>query len=99
MINVTERARQELKKLLVNSVDMPQACLRLIDRGQGKLGLDLDIEMQSDKLVECDGSTVLVVEHGLAISLKGVTLDVEDSAKGSDIVVCYESENVVNAKN
>jgi len=89
MINVTEQAKQALKRILTAHMDMPQGRLRLMDRGQGKLGLGIDIEMPDDKLVEYDGSTILVVEHGLAANLKGVTLDVEDSAKGSELVIHY----------
>lgn len=91
MIEVTERASQELKRILYSNVDMPQARLRLMDRGQGHLGLGIDIETPGDKLVERDGSTVLVVEQGLASSLKGVILDVDDTLEGPELVIGYES--------
>ena len=68
---------------------MPQGCLRLMDRGHGKLGLDLDIEMPNDERVEYDGSTVLVVERGLAERLNGVTLDIGNSLEGSKFVIIY----------
>ena len=48
MVNVTERAKQELKTLLSKKVDWPQACLRLMDRGEGILGLGIDIEQPGD---------------------------------------------------
>lgn len=99
MITVTERARQELKKILTTSVDMPQSRLRLLDRGQGNLGLGIDIEMPSDVLVDYDGSTVMVIEHGLATSLKGVTLDVDGTEEESEIVVYYNVENMVTSQN
>ena len=89
MINITERAKQALKRILVANIDLSQGRLRLMDRGQGKLGLGVDIEMPGDKLVKYDGSTVLVVERGLAANLKGVTLDVEDSGNGSKLVIDY----------
>ncbi len=90
MINITERAKQALKRILTAQLDLSQGRLRLMDRGQGKLGLGVDIEMPGDELVKYDGSTVLVVERGLAANLKGVTLDVEDSVKGSELVISYE---------
>lgn len=90
MIEVTEQAKQELKKILNTHVDLPEGRLRLMDRGQGKLGLGIDIEMPDDELVKCDGSTILVIERGLAANLKGVTLDVEDSVKGSELVISYK---------
>ncbi len=89
MINVTERARQELKRLLDVYTDMPQGRLRLMDRGQGDLGLGLDIEMPDDEFVQHDGSTVLVVERRLAESVQGIILDVEDNAEGAELVIGY----------
>ena len=90
MINVTERAKKALKKLLTANVDLPEGRLRLMDRGQGKLGLGIDIEIPGDELVKYNGSTILVVEQGLVANLKGVTLDVEDSVEGSKLVIDYE---------
>ena len=90
MINITARAKQALQKLLTANVDLAEGRLRLMDRGQGNLGLGVDIEMPGDELVEYDGSTVLVVERVLATNLKGVTLDVEDSVEGSKLVLDYE---------
>ena len=89
MINVTERAREELGKLLTTYTDMPQGRLRLMDRGHGELGLGIDIEMPGDELVEYDGSTVLVIERPLAKSLKGVILDAKDSIEGFELVIGY----------
>lgn len=93
MVNVTERARQELKRILTVNVDMPQARLRLIDRGQGKLGLGIDVEMPGDKVVEYDGSTVLVIEPSFASSLAGVTIDVDNTPNGVELVVSGDSES------
>ena len=90
MINITARAKQALHKLLTTNVDLPEGRLRLVDRGQGKLGLGVDIEMPGDELVEYNGSTILVVERVLAANLEGVTLDVEDSAEGSNLVLDYK---------
>jgi len=90
MINITKRAKKALKKILAASVDLSQGRLRLMDRGQGKLGLGIDIEMPGDELVKHDGLTILVIERGLATNLKGVTLDVEDDGNGSKLVIDYE---------
>ncbi|MFC1939610.1 hypothetical protein ACFLXO_02865 [Chloroflexota bacterium] len=91
MVNVTKRARQELKRILTVAVDMPQARLRLIDRGQGKLGLGIDVEMPGDKLIDHDGLTVLVIEPEFASSLKGVTIDVDNTSDGVELVVLDDS--------
>ena len=87
MINITKRAKQELRKLLAKKVDWPGARLRLMDRGQGKLGLGIDIEAPGDHIVEHEGIKVLVVEPELATSLKGVTLDIDDTTKGTELVI------------
>ena len=87
MIDVTERARQELRRILSEKVDMPQARLRLIAKRQGNLGLGIDIEAQGDQVVEYEGSKVLIIEPGLATSLKGVTLDIEDTPEGPELVI------------
>lgn len=91
MIDVTKRARQELKRILSETVDMPQARLRIMDRGQGRLGLGLDIEAPGDQAVEYEGLKVLIVEPGLAANLKGVTLDVDDTSDGPTLVISEKS--------
>ena len=88
MVNVTDRTKQELRRLLFNTVDMPQARLRVIDRGQEVLGLGIDIEGPNDEVLEYDGSVVLIVECGLATRLKGVTIDVDDTDKGPELIIC-----------
>ena len=91
MINVTEQAKQELKRLLTSSVDWPGARLRLVNRGQGRLGLGIDIEAPDDRVVEYEGAKLLLVEPELASNLKRVTLDVDDTPDGVELVICVES--------
>lgn len=88
MIGVTARAKKELKKILAAKVDMPQAGLRLVNRGQSELGLGVDIELPGDQVVKYDGLKVLLVEHRLAKRLKGVTLDIDDTPDGPQLVFC-----------
>lgn len=87
MINVTDKAKRTLKRILADSVDWPGARLRLIDRGQGQLGLGVDIEAEGDKVVHYDGLIVLIVAPDLAANLKQVTLDAEDTADGSELII------------
>ncbi|MFC2051937.1 hypothetical protein ACFLT4_04335 [Chloroflexota bacterium] len=91
MVNVTERAKQELKRLLSQKVDWPEACLRIMDRGQGIIGLGIDIEVPGDQIVEYDGKRVLICEPVLATSLRGVTVDVDDTPEGAELVICEKS--------
>ena len=87
MINVTEKAKQELRKLLSKKVNWPGARFRLMDRGQGKLGLGIDLEAQGDQAMEYEGVKVLIVEPELASKLKEVTLDVDDTPNGPELVI------------
>ena len=87
MIAVTERAKEELKKMLSDKVDNLQAGLRLNPSSAGHFGLSIDVEMPGDQVVEHEGSKVLLVEQGLASSLEGITLDVEDTPQGPQLGV------------
>jgi Fe-S cluster assembly iron-binding protein IscA len=91
MINITERAKQELSKLLSKKVDWPGARLRLMDRSLGKLGLGIDMEAPGDHVVEYEGVKVLVVEPELARNLHGITLDVDDTPEGAQLVISESS--------
>jgi Fe-S cluster assembly iron-binding protein IscA len=92
MIGVTERAKQELRKMLAANTDESEACLRLISNEQGQLGLAIDTERQGDQVVEHDDLKVLVVENDLADSLQGITMDVQDSPEdeGARLVLSQE---------
>jgi Fe-S cluster assembly iron-binding protein IscA len=87
MVHVTERARQELKQLLAAKVDWPGARLRLIDRGCGVLGLGVDIASPEDEVVEYDGEAIMVFGPELASSLQMITLDVDDTPDGPELVI------------
>ena len=91
MIDVTDRARQELKKILSSNVDNSYARLRLIDRGEGSLGLGIDIESPGDEVVEHEGEGLLLVEYELASSLDGITIDIDDTAEGPQLVTYEKS--------
>ena len=90
MIEVTEKAKQELKKMLSEKMDNPLALLRLTQSHKG-LGLILDVEMPGDKVVEHENAKILAVEQKLADSLQNVTLDVEDTSEGPELVIVKES--------
>jgi Fe-S cluster assembly iron-binding protein IscA len=87
MIGVTDRAKQLLKNTLSENVDTPQAGIRLVARGEGQIGLGIDVENPGDQVVEFEGSKVLIVEKNLAEALTGITLDVEDTEEGAKLVL------------
>ncbi|UCG54838.1 MAG: hypothetical protein JSV32_01065 [Dehalococcoidia bacterium] len=87
MLSVTEGACRELKRMLSEKVDWPGARLRLLDRGQGILGLGIDIELSGDQVVEYEGTKVLIIEPELATKLKGITLDIDDTQAGAELVI------------
>ncbi len=90
MINVTERAKQELKRLHDSYVDWPGGCLRLMERGEGQLGLGIDLEEPGDKIVEYEGIRLLTIEPGLATNIRRITLDVNDTPEGAELVLGEE---------
>lgn len=88
MIEITDQAKVELKKLLLAKVDWPGARLRLLDRGGGRLGLGIDIESESDRVVEYEGDVLMVIEDELASQLDGIAIDVDDTEEGTELVIC-----------
>ena len=86
MVDVTDSARRELKRILSSNVDNSYALLRLIDRGEGSLGLGIDIKSPGDEVIEHDGEELLLVECELAYNLKGVTIDIDDTTEGPQLV-------------
>ena len=92
MIEVSERAKQELKKILMDHVDNPQAGLRLTASEPGQFGLGLDVEMPGDQVVEHEGSKVLLVTKELAASLQGIQMDVQETPQGPKIVLLEQPD-------
>lgn len=88
MIEISDQAKAELKKLLLSRVDWPGARLRLLDRGGGRLGLGIDIESESDRVVEYEGDVLMVVEDELAARIDGIAIDVDSTEEGVGLVIC-----------
>jgi Fe-S cluster assembly iron-binding protein IscA len=87
MITVTEGACRELKRMLFEKVDWPGARLRIVDRGQGDIGLGIDIEAPNDHVVEYKGTRVLIIEPELAANLTGITLDIDEKPAGAELIL------------
>ena len=87
MIEVTDRAKAELKNILTSHVDYPLACLRITTNEQGQIGLSIDVEMPGDEVVEYQGSKLLVIKQEIASELEDVIIDVEDKDDGKQLVI------------
>jgi Fe-S cluster assembly iron-binding protein IscA len=90
MLTVTEDAKQYLKDTLLAHTDDTEMGLRLVLESAGRLGLVLDREGVGDQIVEHEGAKVLLVEPELAPVVDGITLDVQDTANGTKLVVTKE---------
>ncbi len=90
MIYVTNEAKQELKNLLPAGRGMPEAYLRVIDRGQGKLELDTDKMSPDDQVVEYDGAVILIAEPRFASDNDNISLDAYATSDGHRLVISEE---------
>ena len=87
MINVTESAKEELKRIASQVVDQPESTLRLVADGQGQIGLVADSEREGDQVIEHKGETLLVVDSQLSAALDGVGMDYQDAGDGPRLVL------------
>ena len=86
MLDVTEGAKQELKRLLVARTEDPDISLRL-EGEPGQFRIKLDSEVPGDQVLESDGAKILLAEPALALLFEEATLDVRDTPDGPKLVV------------
>lgn len=88
LVQVTERAAEEIKKLLANEPD--KSGLRLEVRGGGcsgmSYGLSFDNQQEKDNTVEIHGVKVFV-DPKSAVYLKGTQLDFEGGLGGKGFTI------------
>lgn len=86
MIKVTDSAKEELKRILERSSLEAGKYLRLATPpvwvGEGDFGVVVDAEGDGDKIVDFQGSKVLLVDAGLAEGLGDAVLDYKDFPDG-----------------
>ena len=87
MVNVTERARQQLKTLLTTSGGDPSVGLRLEQTRTGELAIFPDRERADDQVVEHQGTALLLVGQDLAPLVDDTTIDCEDTGPATRIVI------------
>jgi Fe-S cluster assembly iron-binding protein IscA len=87
VITVTERAKEELKDVLIAAEAGPDEGLRLMPTSDGTFELMLDTEMSGDLVVEYEGYKVLLIGLEYFKFLNGKTLDCSDTDVGAVLFV------------
>ena len=87
MVNVTDSAKKELKRILDTRELDPGRYLRLttppVWDGDGDFGIVIDEEGYQDHVVHFEGLTLLLVESSLAEQLSKAVLDFKELPDGS----------------
>ncbi|MBI2855803.1 MAG: hypothetical protein HYX93_03030 [Chloroflexi bacterium] len=87
MVNVTDRAKEELKRILEQRNLEPGKCLRLatppVWKGEGDFGIVIDEERDGDSVVSFQGFKVLLVDSGIAQEVPTGVLDFKESPEGA----------------
>ena len=87
MITVTERAKEELKTILITSEANSEQGFRVLPMPDGKFMLKLDTELSGDQVVEHEGYKVLLVGIEYYRTLNGKTVDCQDTEHGRVLFV------------
>lgn len=88
MLEVTERAKEELKKILIEqNVHDPEAAMRLVIDPSGEFRFCIDIEFPEDQVSNYKGSPILRLTPEVANRLEGQILDINDFPDGPDFVL------------
>lgn len=75
MVQITERASAELRRLLTNNFARPQQGVRLRLNGAGDLAMTIDVPHSGDSIIRRDNLPVLIVDARLATRLAQRVLD------------------------
>ena len=75
MVQLTERASAELRRLLSNHFARPQQGVRLRLDQTGDLGMTIDVPHSGDSIIRRDNVPVLIVDGRLALRLAMRVLD------------------------
>ena len=75
MVQITERASTELRRLLTNNFARPQQGVRLRLNDAGDLAMTIDVPHSGDSIVRRDNLPVLIVDGRLAARLAQRVLD------------------------
>lgn len=87
MVEVTERAKDELQGILNANTSDPEMRLRLVSSQEGGLSLMLDGERTGDQIVAHGEQNILLVDSDVATMVGEVTLDCLDAEEGKRLVL------------
>jgi len=78
MVQITERAGTELRRLLAEHLARPQQGIRLRLNQEGGLAMAIDVPHNGDSVIRRDNAPVLIVDGRLAATLAQRVLDFPD---------------------
>jgi len=87
MLTVTEKAKQELKKMLLNRSEDTNKALRIEFKEPAQVGLVVDEEKEGDQVIQLGDMNILLIGEDVAQIFDGVVLDVREDQNGSKLVV------------
>ena len=92
MLHVTERARAKLKEILTTEILTTEivdqsVALRLGKTASGEIGVFADRERPDDRVVEYEGTAVLLIGREIAENVEGTTIDYEEGDPGPGLVI------------
>ena len=82
MVQITERATAELRRLLTNNFARPQQGVRLRLGEGGDLAMTIDIPHSGDSIIRRDNLPVLIVDGRLSTRLAQRVLDFPSASGG-----------------
>ena len=82
MVQITERAAAELRRLLIDNFARPQQGVRLRLNQAGALAMTIDVPHSGDSIIRRDNLPVLIVDGRLATRLALRVLDFPTRSAG-----------------
>jgi hypothetical protein len=93
VVNVTERAKHQLKWLAGTKLGRPDTAPRLVLSGAGVFRLIADGESDGDQRVEHEGRVILLIGRELGRPLAGSTLDWDETPHNARLVIKRQARN------
>lgn len=87
MLTVTEKAKQELKKMLLARSEDTNKALRIKFKEPAQVGLVVDEEKKGDQVIQLGDMNILLIGEDVAQIFDGIVLDVREDQNGSKLVV------------